>query len=401
MNLYNAKCPNCQLAFKINDEQLAIRHGYVRCSHCKTIFSAAEQLEQKKFANNNPLSSPNHQMPSALIDDKSEGILFDDESGLDEAGNPIVDEPVKPTSPYALSKSSTTSPKAKSTSKLDDFEIIDNFEQLPKARDSKPKKPIIDDKDAAEAIELAEDKDASGDENAWLQSLMAQADDNEAMDDASASASATHTKPKRGMNTVFNTDIFDQIAIDTSSEQQSDLLAYQKKIDERLSQQVSSQQSLNAKTFNMGIVWGLGSLLLIFLLAAQYIIFNLNTLITSTTNAALLSTICHKIPACQLPLANTELIDVQMLKLAQSSKQAGQTDVVFTLTNTTDNNIIYPSVKVSLRSGNTILAQTLLTPSHYLEAGNNYLMPHQIKPIKLRIDFPKTKVQAANIELVY
>ena len=397
MNLYNAKCPNCQHAFKINDEQLAVRHGYVRCSHCKTIFSAAEQLEQKKFANNNPLSSPNHQTPSALIDDKSEGILFDDESGLDEAGNPIVDEPVKPTSPYALSKSSTTSAKAKSTSKLDDFEIIDNFEQLPKAKDSKPKKPIIDDKDAAEAIELAQDKDASGDENAWLQRLMAQADDNEAMDDSSAA----HTKPKRGINTVFNTDIFDQIPIDTGSEQQADLLAYQQKIDERLSQQVSSQQSLNAKFFNMRIIWGLGSLLLIFVLAAQYIIFNINTLITSTTNAALLSTICHKIPACQLPLADTELIDVQMLALAHSSKQAGQTDLVFTLTNTTDNNIIYPSVKVSLRSGNTILAQTLLTPSHYLEAGNNYLMPHQIKPIKLRIDFPKTKVQAANIELVY
>ena len=397
MNLYNAKCPNCQHAFKINDEQLAVRHGYVRCSHCKTIFSAAEQLEQKKFANNNPLSSPNHQTPSALIDDKSNDILFDDESALDEAGNLIVNEPVKPTSPYALSKSSTTSAKAKSTSQLDDFEIIDNFEQLPKAKDSKPKKPIIDDKDAAEAIELAQDKDTSGDENAWLQSLMAQADDNEAMDDtAGANANA-----KRGMDGLFNTDIFDQIAVDTGSEQQADLLAYQKKIDERLSQQVSSQQSLNAKFFNMGIVWGLGSLLLIFLLAAQYIIFNINTLITSTTNAALLSTICHKIPACQLPLANTELINVQMLALAHSSKQAGQTDVVFTLTNTTDNNIIYPSVKVSLRSGNTILAQTLLTPSHYLEAGNNYLMPHQIKPIKLRIDFPKTKVQAANIELVY
>ena len=397
MNLYNAKCPNCQHAFKINDEQLAVRHGYVRCSHCKTIFSAAEQLEQKKFANNNPLVSPNNQTSSALIDDKSNDILFDDESGLDEAGNPIVNEPVKPTSPYALSKSLTTSAKAKSTSQLDDFEIIDNFEQLPKARDSKPKKPILDDKDAAEAIELAQDKDASGDENAWLQSLMAQADDNEAMDDSAA----THTKPKRGMDGVFNTDIFDQIAIDTGSEQQADLLAYQQKIDERLSQQVSSQQSLNAKFFNMDIVWGLGSLLLIFVLAAQYIIFNIDTLITSKANAAVLSTICHKIPACQLPLADTELIDVQMLALAHSSKQAGQTDMIFTLTNTTDNNIIYPSVKVSLRSGNTILAQTLLTPSHYLEAGNNYLMPHQIKPVKLRIDFPKTKVQAANIELVY
>lgn len=389
MNLYNAECPNCQHAFKINDEQLAVRHGYVRCSHCKTIFSAAEQLEQKKFANNNPLSSPNHQTPSALIDDKSEEILFDDESAIDEAGNPIVNEPVKPT-PYALSQSHTKSAYAKSTSKLDDFEIIDNFDQLPIAKNSNPK-IMIGDEDAIEATDLAQDNERLGDEQAWLLSLMAQADDNEAV----------NANAKRGMGGVFNTDIFDQIAIDTRSEQQSDLLAYQQKIDDRLSQQVSSQQSLNAKFFNMGIVWGLGSLLLIFVLAAQYIVFNINTLITSKTNAALLSTICHKIPACQLPLADTELIDVQMLSLAHSSKQAGQTDMIFTLTNTTDNNIIYPSVKVSLRSGNTILAQTLLTPTDYLEAGNNYLMPHQIKPVKLRIDFPKTKVQAANIELIY
>lgn len=392
MNLYNAKCPNCQHAFKINDEQLAIKNGYVRCSYCKTIFSAADQLEQQKITNNNPPASPNHQTSSALIDDKSEEILFDDESGIDEAGNLIVDEPVKPISPYPLSQSHTKSAYAKSNSTIDDLEIIDNFDQLPIAKNSNPK-VLIGDEDAVEAIDLAQDNETLGDEQAWLLSLMAQADDNEAADDTAGA--------KRGMDGVFNTDIFDQIPIDTRSEQQADLLAYQQKIDERLSQQVSSQQLANAKIFNMSIIWGLGSLLLIFLLAAQYIIFNINTLITSKTNAAVLSKICHKIPACQLPIADTGLIDVQMLALAPSSKQAGQTDVVFTLTNTTDNNIVYPSVQVSLRSGNTILAQTLLTPTDYLEAGNNYLMPHQIKPVKLRIDFPKTKVQAANIELIY
>ncbi|MBW4008524.1 DUF3426 domain-containing protein [Moraxella osloensis] len=391
MNLYNAKCPNCQHAFKINDEQLAIKNGYVRCSYCKTIFSAADQLEQQKITNNNPPASPNHQTSSALIDDKSEEILFDDESGIDEAGNLIVDEPVKPISPYPLSQSHTKSAYAKSNSTIDDLEIIDNFDQLPIAKNSNPK-VLIGDEDAVEAIDLAQDNETLGDEQAWLLSLMAQADDNEADDTAGA---------KRGMDGVFNTDIFDQIPIDTRSEQQADLLAYQQKIDERLSQQVSSQQLANAKIFNMRIVWGLGSLLLVFLLAAQYIIFNIDTLITSKANAAVLSKICHKIPACQLPIADTELIDVQMLALAHSSKQAGKTDLVFTLTNTTDNNIVYPSVKVSLRSGNTILAQTLLTPTDYLEAGNNYLMPHQIKPVKLRIDFPKTKVQAANIELIY
>ncbi len=392
MNLYNAKCPNCQHAFKINDEQLAVKNGYVRCSYCKTIFSAADQLEQQKITNNNPPASPNHQTSSALIDDKSEEILFDDESGIDEAGNLIVDEPVKPISPYPLSQSHTKSAYAKSNSTIDDLEIIDNFDQLPIAKNSNPK-VLIGDEDAVEAIDLAQDNETLGDEQAWLLSLMAQADDNEAADDTAGA--------KRGMDGVFNTDIFDQIPIDTRSEQQADLLAYQQKIDERLSQQVSSQQLANAKIFNMSIIWGLGSLLLVFLLAAQYIIFNIDTLITSKANAAVLSKICHKIPACQLPIADTGLIDVQMLALAPSSKQAGQTDVVFTLTNTTDNNIVYPSVQVSLRSGNTILAQTLLTPTDYLEAGNNYLMPHQIKPVKLRIDFPKTKVQAANIELIY
>jgi predicted Zn finger-like uncharacterized protein len=205
MNLYNAKCPNCQHAFKINDEQLAIKNGYVRCSYCKTIFSAADQLEQQKITNNNPPASPNHQTSSALIDDKSEEILFDDESGIDEAGNLIVDEPVKPISPYPLSQSHTKSAYAKSNSTIDDLEIIDNFDQLPIAKNSNPK-VLIGDEDAVEAIDLAQDNETLGDEQAWLLSLMAQADDNEAADDTAGA--------KRGMDGVFNTDIFDQIPID-------------------------------------------------------------------------------------------------------------------------------------------------------------------------------------------
>ncbi|MFO1382969.1 MAG: hypothetical protein U1E91_01040 [Moraxella sp.] len=269
-----------------------------------------------KITNNNPPASPNHQTSSALIDDKSEEILFDDESGLDEAGNPIVDEPVIPISIYPLSQSHTKSAYVKSNSTIDDLEIIDNFEQLPKGKDSKPTKPIIDDKDAAEAIELAQDKDASSDENAWLLSLMAQADDNEADDTAGA---------KRATWMGCLTQIFlTKSPIDTRSEQQSDLLAYQQKIDERLSQQVSSQQLANAKIFNMRIVWGLGSLLLVFLLAAQYIIFNIDTLITSKANATKSSNICHKIPACQLPIAERWVLLMCRRALAHSSKQAGK-----------------------------------------------------------------------------
>lgn len=395
MNVYHISCPNCQQALNINEQQLSIKNGFVRCSHCQTIFSAAEQLQV------NHLSTATHKAQDTLSQSKisaTDGMLFDDELGLDEAGNPIITKAAAPTSPYAISKPYITSANKKSSAVSDNFDILDKFDILEKFEQLSKPNVTQSNKLSAETIALAHDKNTPMDENVWLESLMAQANANE-----EAQANGTNNpKLKDYSHSAVNADMLDQIAINTTDDEPSDLTAYQKKIDQRLSQQVSSQRAISSTSSPMNLVWGLASLLLLLSLIAQYIVFNINTLVTSKQTAARLTSLCQSLSStCRLPIADTGLIAVDTLKLASATKQARQTDVIFTLTNTTSNHIVYPNLKVSLRTGNTIKTQTVLTPVNYVQAGNNYLMPNQIKVIKLRIDYPKAQVQQVNIVPFY
>lgn len=388
MNLYDATCPNCHYAFNIDEAQLSLNNGFVRCARCNTFFSPAEESQPNNFfAQINPEQQGNLSQ-SKLINDPSDAIRFDDDSGLDEAGNPIVTKSAA-TSPYALVKPYPKTTRTPSSRQSDDFEILDNFEQLPIYKPSKG---------LEQGLASSEDKNTANDENVWLESLMTVASEKEAAESTAANVANT----KHGADLAFDTDLLDQIGSDTSADADADLVTYQQKIEQRLAQQVSSQKVVTSNFSSMNLIWGLGSCLLILGLVAQYIIFNINTLVTSKQTAARLSNICQTLSlSCELPIADTGLINVDTLKLTTAPKQPDQTDIIFTLTNTTNNHLVYPNLKISLRSGNTIQAQTLLAPSNYLEVGNNYLMPNQIKPIKLRIAYPKSKAQQANIELFY
>ncbi|XZG71342.1 DUF3426 domain-containing protein [Chitinibacteraceae bacterium HSL-7] len=43
--LHITRCPNCQTAFRVSDEQLAAHRGRVRCGKCRFVFDARERLE--------------------------------------------------------------------------------------------------------------------------------------------------------------------------------------------------------------------------------------------------------------------------------------------------------------------------------------------------------------------
>lgn len=382
MTLYDAKCPNCQQIVTINHAQLASKNGYVRCTHCQTFFLASPSLPAADVST--PAQSQHNAPTESLsLDDNLDDIRFDDELGLDEAGNPIITQP-NAISRYAISQPYLLSANSKPNPVSDEVEILENFDHLSQSQEAKPKRWSVQQK-----IEATED-------TAWLESLMATASGEEQADLNTASDS------KRYGKLPMNADILDQIAIDSTNDNDADLLSYQQKIDQRLAQQVSSQTAVSATFSGMGFVWGIGSLLLLLALVAQWLIFNIDTLVTSKPTAAKLTSACQRLAiTCNLPMADTDLIDVETLKLATAPNQSEQTDIIFTLTNTTDHPIVYPNLKISLRTGNTIQAQTLIPPMAYLEAGNNYLMPHQIKPIKLRINYPKSNTLQANIESFY
>lgn len=48
MAVYITRCPSCQQAYRLNDTQLSVKDGLVRCGFCQNVFNAKEHLYRSK-----------------------------------------------------------------------------------------------------------------------------------------------------------------------------------------------------------------------------------------------------------------------------------------------------------------------------------------------------------------
>ncbi|WP_019518532.1 DUF3426 domain-containing protein [Faucicola boevrei] len=355
MSIHQTQCPNCQHRFEISDEQLSLKSGYARCGKCKAIFSAIDNLTSLVSQKSAPSANMvERQSIKRVKKAPADGDLtFDDNAGLgseldfDDATN--------------------------HSNLSNDFEIIDNFDSLPTSKigNTTPK---------------TEDED-------WLADLL---EEEKRKEEAMQYMPDNDKLTKVGRNNTV-VDMLDELGVDVAHEQSLESDEYRQRLDERFNAQVASQKNVKMP-IGMMLVWGVGSLLLVGLLAVQHVAFNLDNLLKNPDTAKNLQQACA-IFKCNLPTANVSLLATETLKL-EKAKDAKQTDLTFTLKNSTSQKMIYPNLKISLRDGNDIKAQTIVTPEQYL-SDNGYLMPEQIKAVKLRIDYPKSDIQQANIEPFY
>ena len=115
------------------------------------------------------------------------------------------------------------------------------------------------------------------------------------------------------------------------------------------------------------ILWTLGCLVLALLLAAQYVIFNLETLVKNPVNAERLQTVCA-IAACGLPSANLTALAVTSPNHTSSQiKTTGNfSDVGATLTNQSAQAQLYPDIKVSVYGDDGLIGEFIASPQDYL-----------------------------------
>ncbi|MCC7328244.1 MAG: DUF3426 domain-containing protein [Burkholderiales bacterium] len=59
------RCPGCKTIFRVNESQLALRAGQVRCGHCRTVFNGREELIS--------LDPPAHGEPEEEVDELALG----------------------------------------------------------------------------------------------------------------------------------------------------------------------------------------------------------------------------------------------------------------------------------------------------------------------------------------
>ncbi|WP_394260716.1 DUF3426 domain-containing protein, partial [Moraxella boevrei] len=324
MSIHQTQCPNCQHRFEISDEQLSLKSGYARCGKCKAIFSAIDNLTSS--INRKPITPTPTATPSAQTTEPKStkrvkkapadgDLTFDDNAGLDSEldFNGVANNP----------------------SLVDDFEIIDNFDSLPTSK-------------IANTSEKMEDED-------WLADLL---EEERRKEEAVQYMPDNDKLTKVGRNNTV-VDMLDELGVDVAHEQSLESDEYHQRLDERFNAQVASQKNVKMP-IGMMLVWCVGSLLLVGLLAVQHVVFNLDNLLKNPDSAKNLQQACA-IFKCNLPTANVSLLATETLKL-EKAKDAKQTDLTFTLRNSTSQKMIYPNLKISLRDGNDIKAQTIVTP---------------------------------------
>jgi predicted Zn finger-like uncharacterized protein len=71
----HTQCPDCKTKFLINDDQLRVAQGKVRCSKCHKVFNALESLQKPPQTAAAPISEQPKKLPDSVTDFMSEADL--------------------------------------------------------------------------------------------------------------------------------------------------------------------------------------------------------------------------------------------------------------------------------------------------------------------------------------
>lgn len=150
------------------------------------------------------------------------------------------------------------------------------------------------------------------------------------------------------------------------------------------------------------LLWIAGCLVLILSLFAQYIVFNLNTLIKNPDYAARLETVCL-IAACSLPSADLEAFVISDLQFRASKVKAADTfsDIQATLSNQSTQTQLLPSLKVSIYDSEALIGEFIAMPEDYLIARQSQLSAGYSQAFMFTTPLSSQQISKITIEAIY
>ncbi|WP_201577311.1 DUF3426 domain-containing protein [Psychrobacter okhotskensis] len=150
------------------------------------------------------------------------------------------------------------------------------------------------------------------------------------------------------------------------------------------------------------LLWTLGCLVLALLLFAQYVIFNLETLVKNPAHAERLQTICT-IAACSLPSADLSALTITELnhKPSQIKKTGTFSEVSATLNNQSPQAQLYPNVKVSVYGTDALLGEFIAAPDDYLLSTQNQIAADSRRQLLFTIPVANAQIREVRINPIY
>ena len=166
----------------------------------------------------------------------------------------------------------------------------------------------------------------------------------------------------------------------------------------------SHRSSMQAQAQNPAalVLWLSGCLVLVMLLFAQYVIFNLETLIKNPDQAARLQAFC-KVAVCSLPSADLATLNITNLNVKPSNIKAANefSDIEAWLVNQSIQPQLLPSLKVSIYSADDLIGEFIAMPGDYLASPENLLTAEQIKPFMFTIPITHEQISQITIDPIY
>ena len=439
------QCPHCHALFNINKTQLDQKTATVCCEHC-----------QQSFLVNNNL------IVTAATEQKTDDIVVENKTAAISTSNISIDKQNSTVSPESktLTKPNITSKLAEADILIhdnmldddliddgliddglmddelihDDMEIEDFEEEdleygsldsmdawLTQATDSNPTaikdKNIHSAKNNSKTLDKSSHLSVSPVENASLVKTPLNED-----------SSAAHVALSSAAANDINANIDDNADeswlekllkeqnqsedIETNQTDLSELLASMgvsiKDEDHTNALRIKQQQAQDkfsptpARRSIASLLWTLGCLVLILLLFAQYVIFNLDDLVKNPAHAERLQKVCA-IAACSLPSANLAALSTSDIKHQPSRIKTASSfsDISITLNNQSAQAQLLPHVKVSVYGDNALIGAFIAAPEDYLLSTQSQLGASSRKQLLFTIPVANAQISKVSVEPIY
>ena len=392
------QCPHCHTIFNIKKTQLDEKTASICCEHCQQMFLVNSNLIVTADIDSQHINTAlSHKKASISVtsnaddddilihddmihddmdidtsDDKN--LEYDSLDSMDAWLTQATDNNHSATQSASSQKNTTKKSDRYSDVSTDIFE--ENFASATTPNYSPSSAQVALSSAAANSIHASIDNTTDG---SWLEKLL--------------------KEQNQGEEVSNNDTDLSQLLLDMGIDfkEENDQAAHSK----RLQAQAKFSPTPSRRSM-ASLLWTLGCLVLTLLLFAQYVMFNLNTLVKNPVHARRLQTLCS-IASCSLPSADLSAFSVIDTKYQASriNTKASFSDISAAINNQSLQAQLYPHIKVSVYGVNELIGEFIAAPEQYLVGKQSQLAANSRKQILFTVPVANTQISKVAINLIY
>ena len=397
------QCPHCHTCFKVQQTQLNQVNAAVHCDQCQQSFLVNKHLVVNADTSHDTIKkstvetqadkprthkTSKQTKPSAREKHTSDTLIHDglihDDMDIDEPEESILEYDSLDSMDAWLTQASHSAPIATPDKRSNTHKSDTTKKPHRSTASSLNASPVTNANPAPQSVlssTAANDIHANidnKDDNSWLEKLLEE-------------------QSKREEEPVEDTDL-SQLLIDLGVPTKDEGSAFEEQLKKSQRQFAPTPTSRSIAT----ILWLLGCLVLALLLAAQYVIFNLETLVKDPVQAQRLQAVCS-VAACSLPSADLTVLSINELAHRSSRINTAGTfsDISATLNNQGVQAQLYPNIKVSVYGNSALIGEFVAVPDDYLLGKHGQLAAGNNKPLLFTIPVANAQIDRVTMTALY